>query len=559
MPISKGVEEYRGLIWESLLKISKKVEYKEKIWNIIYSYGKDRIEKDSLPILEFDLEYIKKLLNFNFPPNNLKNCILANNLLNIFYKIGYTKESLFTEYFNSDSFHLYSLLKGVDYRRERDFEKIENIKKQSIGKYLVNASYEKQKYLIDLCCEYENINKQIEWEITDALRIIFDILPDEAYTNIVKYYIDKNTPLNLNPYNLVKKLFTLISKNEVFNLINNSNFKYKNSWLYTYFAELPQEFIEKEDLQNMYNFLEDTSDKNIVSSYYRDTNFLEKYQNIDKNVFIKGCKIILSKKTYSLSIVHTYFDSLFISHNSNSKEIIKKFENNLDLLEEIYFIMFSYDDNFDYNENFFKEFYIIKPSILDKLIDFLISKGISLTPSKETIYRSFFELDNFLDIYNKIVEKIINETEIPFLYLSHFLEFILLSIQDNSTILKRQDDFIKYWITEFSNNELKMECLFNALDKLNNDAKKEYIHFFIKKNESFEDFKKIPLIPTFTDNLVSGSFIPLYSSWIEYLKSLLPIFVGYKWLEHKGHIEKQIDYLREEIKSEETKEFLGIF
>ena len=104
-----------------------------------------------------------------------------------------------------------------------------------------------------------------------------------------------------------------------------------------------------------------------------------------------------------------------------------------------------------------------------------------------------------------------------------------------------------------------MECLFNALDKLNNDAKKEYIHFFIKKNESFEDFKKIPLIPTFTDNLVSGSFIPLYSSWIEYLKSLLPIFVGYKWLEHKGHIEKQIDYLREEIKSEETKEFLGIF
>ena len=553
LPISKGVEEYRGLIWESLLKISKKVEYKEKIWNIIYSYGKDRIEKDSLPILEFDLEYIKKLLNFNFPPNNLKNCILANNLLNIFYKIGYTKESLFTEYFNSDSFHLYSLLKGVDYRRERDFEKMENIKKQSIRKYLVNASYEKQKYLIDLCCEYENINKQIEWEITDALRIIFDILPDEAYTNIVKYYIDKNTPLNLNPYNLVKKLFTLISKNEVFNLINNSNFKYKNSWLYTYFAELPQEFIEKEDLQNMYNFLEDTSDKNIVSSYYRDTNFLEKYQNIDKNVFIKGCKIILSKKTYSLSIVHTYFDSLFISHNSNSKKIIKKFENNLDLLEEIYFIMFSYDDNFDYNGNFFKEFYIIKPSILDKLIDFLISKRISLTPNKKTIYRSFFELDDFLDIYDKIVEKISNET----FYLSHFLEFILLPIQDNSTILKRQDEFIKYWIINFSKDELKIYHLFSAIEKLNNSKKMEYIKLFIANNELFKDFKKIPL--TLTPYSYDGSLIPIYNNQIKYLESLLSIFVGLKWIEHRSHIEKQIEYLKEEIKSEETKRFLGIF
>ncbi|WXZ79948.1 PhoH family protein [Fusobacterium nucleatum] len=553
LPISKGVEEYRGLIWESLLKISKKVEYKEKIWNIIYSYGKDRIEKDSLPILEFDLEYIKKLLNFNFPPNNLKNCILANNLLNIFYKIGYTKESLFTEYFNSDSFHLYSLLKGVDYRRERDFEKMENIKKQSIGKYLVNASYEKQKYLIDLCCEYENINKQIEWEITDALRIIFDILPDEAYTNIVKYYIDKNTPLNLNPYNLVKKLFTLISKNEVFNLINNSNFKYKNSWLYTYFAELPQEFIEKEDLQNMYNFLEDTSDKNIVSSYYRDTNFLEKYQNIDKNVFIKGCKIILSKKTYSLSIVETYFHSLFIS----PKKIIQKFKNNLNLLEEIYFTMFSYEDIFDYNGNFLKELYLVKPSILDKIINFFISKDITFTSDKEKIYQCFFELDNFLNIYNKITEKIITKTETSFLYLRHFLEFMLLSTQDNNLIVKKQDEFIKYWIVNFSKNKLKINCLFSIVAKLDNNRKKEYIKLFIANNELFEYFKKIPLIPTSYG--YTGRLIPLYNSWIEYLKSLLPIFVGLKWIEHKGHIEKQIDYLREKIKSEETKEFLGIF
>lgn len=557
LTMSKGVQEYRKLIWKSLLEISKKIEYKEKIWNIIYSYGKDRIEKENFPILEFDLKYIKKILDFNFPTNNLKNCILANNLLNVFYKIGYTKESLFTEYFNSDSFHLYSLLKGPDYRIERDFEKIESIKKQSIEKYLVNASYEKQKYLIDICCEYENINKQTEWEITDALRIIFDVLPNKSYVNMVKYYIEKNTPLNLYPCSLVKKLFSLISKDEVFNLINNSNFKYKNFWLFSYFSELPQELIEKKDLQNMYNFLKDTSDKSITSSYYRDVNFLEKYQNIDKRIFIKGCEIILSKKTYSLFVVYTYFHSLFISHDSNSKEIIQKFYNNLNLLEEIYFTMFSYEDIFDYNGNFFKEFYIIKPSILDKLIDFLISKGTSLTPSKETIYYSFFELDNFLDIYNKIVEKISNETEIPFFYLSHFLEFILLPIQDNSTILKRQDELIKYWIVKFSKDELKIYCLFSAIAKLDNNRKKEYIKLLINNNETFEDFKKISLTPTSYG--CDGSLIPLYNSWIEYLKSLLPIFVGLKWIEHKGHIEKQINYLREEIKSEETKEFLGVF
>ena len=92
---------------------------------------------------------------------------------------------------------------------------------------------------------------------------------------------------------------------------------------------------------------------------------------------------------------------------------------------------------------------------------------------------------------------------------------------------------------------------------MDNKRKKEYIKLLINNNESFEDFKKISLTPTSYG--CDGSLIPLYNSWIEYLKSLLPIFVGLKWIEHKGHIEKQIDYLREEIKSEETKEFLGIF
>ena len=145
----------------------------------------------------------------------------------------------------------------------------------------------------------------------------------------------------------------------------------------------------------------------------------------------------------------------------------------------------------------------------------------------------------------------------PFFYLSHFLEFILLPIQDNSVILKRQDELIKHWIVKFSKDELKIYCLFSAIGKLDNNRKKEYIKLLINNNESFEDFKKIPL--TLTPYSCDDGPIPLCNSWIEYLKSLLPIFVGLKWIEHKAHIEKQIDHLREEIKSEEIKEFLGIF
>lgn len=54
----------------------------------------------------------------------------------------------------------------------------------------------------------------------------------------------------------------------------------------------------------------------------------------------------------------------------------------------------------------------------------------------------------------------------------------------------------------------------------------------------------------------SGSAVPMYSAWIEYLKSLLPSFMGLKWIKHKKHIETQIGYLKREIESEQIDEIL---
>ncbi|WP_218055545.1 hypothetical protein [Megasphaera sp. DISK 18] len=99
-----------------------------------------------------------------------------------------------------------------------------------------------------------------------------------------------------------------------------------------------------------------------------------------------------------------------------------------------------------------------------------------------------------------------------------------------------------------------MYCLFSVIAKLENKRKKEYFLLFLENNPLFEDFKRIPLIPISWS--YSGSSVPIYSAWIEFLESLLPNLIGLEWIKHKNYVEKQIRCLEYEKESEQIDEIL---
>lgn len=136
----------------------------------------------------------------------------------------------------------------------------------------------------------------------------------------------------------------------------------------------------------------------------------------------------------------------------------------------------------------------------------------------------------------------------------YFLESLLLPTPNDQNLLGRQDKWIRQCIQLFSNDETKMYCLFSVISKFEIERKREYVLLFLKNNPLFENFERIPLTPTSWS--WSGSAVPMYSAWIEYLKSLLPSFMGLKWIKHKKHIETQIGYLKREIESEQIDEIL---
>ncbi len=553
--ISEGVENYRKLIWESLSSLCEIEKYRAKVRKVLSSYG-GIIEDISIPVLQFDLKYIESILESHFSPDELGNCLLVNKIAHVFGCRNISCETAFAKYFVGKYFQLYLLIKGPDYTEEVGYEGYRQLKWQAINQYVSNCDLEMFKELINVCNDISEFDDHTSWEVGEGLGIAFDVisLQKDCYVDAIKYYIEQDTPNNLHPYHLIDILFSLLSDSEVYQIIVSEEYSQKNAWVYAYYHELPPELITQNHLGRLYSFLKDTSDRDITSSSMRDVDFLEKYNVIDEQALINGSKIILAKREYSPFIVHIYFGLLFNGYHNTPQEVLQKYNCDLELLEEIYCAMLLYDNHSDYNGQFLKEIYLVRPSILDKYIGCLINKNNGSFIGYQKRHRCFFDLNDFRQIYNKIFEQLLKNCRFPRISVPHFLESLLLPIQNGQNLLGRQDEWIRQCIRMFSNDGTKMYCLFSVISKLEIERKKEYVLLFLENNPLFEDFKKIPLTPTSCS--WSGSAVPMYSAWIEFLESLLSSFIGLKWIKHKNHIETQIGYLKKKIESEQIDEIL---
>ena len=551
-----GIKKYRELIWESLISLCKIDNYKEKVKEILNSYAVGFFKDINSSVLKFDLIFIKIIMKKFFLPDELENCIIAERIVKKIQVVDDNFSKTFEDYFDNENFQLYKLLYGKEDITKFEYEELIKKRRQVIREYVSKWDFKKLKKLIDVCNEVKKIDTNKLWNIGICLGIVFDEISQnkDLYVSTIKYYIKNDTPSNLNPIHIIDILFSLMSDSEVFQIINTDSYKQKNDWLYAYYHELPKDSISKNHLKGLYNFLKDTSDSDIILNTIREVDFLNKYNSIDSQVFIKGCKIILDKIEESLNFGKIYFIMLFKTNSHTPKEVISKFKNNLELLEKIYCVMLSCDEYHDNNGQFLREIYLISPSILDKYIEFMVEKSNDFfIPNKERNY-CFFDLENFVEIYNIIFEQLIIKCKFPIRIVPDFLENLFLLKSNEQDLFEKQDKWIMQCIQLFHNDELKMYCLFSAISRLEEERMKKYFLLFLKYNNKFEDFKKLPLSPTSYIN--TGSAIPMYYKWIEFHESLLPELVGLKWLKHRQYVEEEIKNLKILIESEEISEIL---
>lgn len=109
-------------------------------------------------------------------------------------------------------------------------------------------------------------------------------------------------------------------------------------------------------------------------------------------------------------------------------------------------------------------------------------------------------------------------------------------------------------IEKYSYDGERMYQLFSAIEELPCERRKKAVEKFLSLNADPDIFERLPLEPSHWGG--NGSMIPDMQERIEYLRSLLPLVSGIKYLKQKQRIEREIGCWKERIHSEEVRELL---
>lgn len=549
---SEGVDEYRQLIWDYLIELARHNQYTADIYNIIKNYGRS-YQEDSNSVICADIIIINKIFQLIFADINMGNCLLADHIVRVAENAG-DVDYLKQQYLKSDKFKKYLLLKGTEYTHDEDYKTWETNRHISLKTYLETSDIGKIIELIDIAKEYSQCS-DYDYNAECGINALFDqiIIKNDVFCEVLRYYLSVDTPLNAYPFVIVAKIFEFMKPTDILELLNSHQYGQKNAWIYAYYHEMPSEIIDETQVNMLYDFLEDDSDRFLTTSGYRNLMFLKKYQDYDNDVILKASRIILKKIEYSPFIVHIYFHLLFNIHCISPQTLIDEFSKDLYLLKEIYLCSLKYSEHIDYTGEFLKEIYINNPDILRDFISICTSNTNHLDHHSNKIL-VFFECDNSNEIFDTMIDLVDDSDPYAYFNIRELFSCIVKSKDKQSELLSQQDKWIRHYIeTHYAHNE-KMNGLFLAISELSVERRIDYIKLYLSFNQEFDDFKQLPLFPLSVS--WTGSAVTYLSKRIEFLKKLREELSDIVFLMHKEYIDRMIQFRRREIQDEEIKDIM---
>ena len=552
---SQTVTKYRELIWTQLEIIAKTGKYHDRLRNVFSHYGR-AVAECSIGVIQEDAPSICKVIAAAFSPTCIEDCKTVAKVDTCFKQYNISAEQL-QPFLISPYMKAYQVLSGPGFSPEYDFEKRKVLHKTMIKEYIDSSNILMESFS-RLLTVYSALD-ELSYEETTGINIALQMLSDdkEIYLEAVQLVLANNRCDRFDTYAIVQTLFSFLSEHSVLELIreNAYNPASANIWLYAYYHELPIALIDGKQLEALYCFLADDSDAFIQKSPYRDIFFLKKYLTVDRNVFIKAAKIILEKRTYSPFIVSIYFEQLFNPYFYSSTDTFQVFQGHIDILEDIYFFLLHHGSNDDHEGTFLK--IIAKEDIcLPKRLstEFLCQAKNNKLYEVDTRFSALYDLDNYIEFIDSVINEAIRIEEYAIIYVPIIIKQFLFFPEKRKDLETKVKTWVQNYVFINAQDKIKMRCLFEAISECSPELRREAVGWFVNKNPCFEDFKDLSILPG--SYVTTGSFVPVYNERINYLTSLLPLFHGVKYLQHKNCILERINDLKEMITEEEIAEFI---
>ena len=238
---------------------------------------------------------------------------------------------------------------------------------------------------------------------------------------------------------------------------------------------------------------------------------------------------------------------------------MREFSNELPLLEEIYLKGISYSNHEDFDGVLLYAIISVDTSFLYRYLDCLITaQGDHFRVYDHydtTRLLKIWDAEQYIDLADGVFDYCYSKRE-ELTYWSYWspVKMMLHHEASHQEIIVKQDLWMQHTIERYGHDKDRMCLLFTAIEELSCERRRKAVEKFLYLNANPDVFERLPLEPPHWGG--TGSMIPYMQERIEYLRSLLPLVSGIKYLKHKQRIEQEIDCWKERIRSEEVRELL---
>lgn len=555
------VIKYRKTLLRELQSLYERGLCKKEIEYTLETYASGNSDYIDYKIVKEEYNDIMPIVT-QFQTDNLYHCSIVEHLKKIFQKAEMDFEhEIIDKFIKSPKNIIFNVVKGdrKDYLSMTHEE--EKIHRTTLTEDLIKE-YTTQDYafLFQVAEEVEKDFKNNSYSFSTGLGYIFEVVSknETLYTEIVELYLQYNTPCNVHPANIISKLFEFMTSDEVKALIDRYVFTQKNTWLWHFYVEMPENQIAEKHINEILSFLANPP-TDLKSASYRPLDDIKKYIVIDNSVFEKAGKVLLDNYDKNPFMFELYFHLLFNTRHITPRDLFSLFSYNESLLANIYLKCALYSEHFDYNGEFLIEFLKLSPNFIDTYLTQATQSGEYRYRKYESYMerlRDLWKENEYLNKMDYIINKLytlLKDSRWDFE--KCVKQLFVVEQNEKENIVIKQKEWINQCIENKYNDIDFMIALFHVLSELPTDIRRIALLKFLSLNYDYDVFKKIPLEPSSWGG--SGSMIPYMQNRITYLSSLIPSLSGVRYLEHKQRVEQYIDIWKERINQEEIRELLG--
>jgi len=549
--------DLRRRIWERVLQLYQIPIFQKQVLDLLHKYCLSGHKISVNELIAQDAVEVIPFIESTLDSSSYCHCIVVQDCLDHLenHQVAFSED--LRDRFTNDTYALSKVLLfdwGERKNRDLEYEEYEQLKREQIEAHFTNYCFTDYKQFFKQCLEIQgetdrrNHNKShFPTRVVEVLIALAD-RDGDLYVEVLEHYLNLGDPLKLYHRPLVNRLMKIYGVEEAYKFLNKLDYPSRREWLFGFYRLLPQDEIKVECLDQIYELYRESAPDEMP----QDLDFLLKYRSFDENVVVRAVEIILEKiaedSNYSSAL------SLFKQYMEVDQALLDPFNNYLDLVKKAYLAVLKTDWHRECNEQIFTYILDLDPNFIFEYIDWIDKQKEQSHHFHDTREYSFlWRRENYEEIMSQIVEHLYTREQEPRVWPIKF--FILTEgARDNALIEERQDSLLTKLIEKRHKDIEFIRFLFGAIGDFSNERRFRFIALFLKSNNNFEEFEKLPLEPATWS--WQGSAVPMYQTRVKYFESLLQLLNTVDFLQHKQYVERYVHGLRERIEQEKKKNFM---